>query len=163
MSYQSVDENITENHASKASIGRVFKEAPWRRHTQTLTGLAVVAVVLVVIATLSLAETSRAAAAGRDVQQLRQDIATIRYENTLLRSRIADAASVVSLEARARQQGLMPFSTDQIFNLPVPGFEESNQLPETQSDDVTPELPVYDETLQDWLAERIQWLTLRDK
>ena len=153
----SIRENPSENTASTPSFGRVLRQAPWRRHTQVLSGVAVVAALLVAMASMALAETSRAAAAGRDVQQLRHAIKTIRRENALLRASIASSESVVALEARARKLGLVPFTVERIFHIEVSGVENLGDDLATQPENSTPDLPVYDETLKDWLAERMRW------
>ena len=159
----SVIENPSENTAATPSFGRVLRQAPWRRNTQVLSGVAVVAVLLVAMASMALAETSRAAAAGRDVQQLRHAIKDIRYENALLRASIASSESVIALEARARQLGLAPFTPERIFHLEVSGVENLEDNLATQPENSTPDLPLYDETLKDWLAERMGWFLVQEQ
>lgn len=158
----SVHDNSSESNSSTETFGRVFRKAPWRRQTQLLSGIAVVAALAVAIGSMALAETSRAAAAGRDVQQLRYAIQLSGFENMLLRSKIASASSVVELEARARRLGLVPFPADRIFHLQVAGFETSDQSSENQVDDASPDLPVYEQTLRDWLIERTQSFSEKD-
>ncbi|HJL70650.1 MAG TPA: hypothetical protein QGI30_07245, partial [Anaerolineales bacterium] len=70
----------------QASFGRAFRQAPWRKHRQILAPLAMAVFAAALLGTVYLAESSRAAVTGRNVQRLRRQVEKLGCENDLLRA-----------------------------------------------------------------------------
>ena len=74
----------------QASFGRAFRQAPWRKHRQILAPLAMALFAAALFGAVYLAETSRAAVTGRNVQRLRIRIEKLGFDNDLLRAHNAN-------------------------------------------------------------------------
>jgi cell division protein FtsL len=139
--------------AYREQILRAFKQAPWRKQTQSVAVLAVVLFVMVILGGLYLAVASRAGTAGRDLQalELRQD--DLIRENDQLRAELAELRSVTRLEERARALGFSPVAPDAVEYVVVKNYP--NQVA------AVPPAPVqaaHPATLVDWLAETLSTL-----
>jgi hypothetical protein len=136
-------------------ITRAFKQAPWRVQTQVIATLAALAVVIVALGGMYLAEASRAATAGRDVQFLQAQKAALNFAIDRQEADLAAAKSLTRLEGRARELGYMPAQPEHMEFLAVKGY------PGPQSEAVAPanevEVPDYNETLGTALAH---WLSV---
>lgn len=135
-------------------IARAFKQAPWRVQTQILATLAAVTVVLVALGGMYLVKASHTATAGRDVQSLQAQKAELLRAIDRQRALIAQAQSVVRVEARARELGLTPALPEQMEFIVV---QEYPGVPPPQSA-AAPDVPNYDETLGIWLANWVSRL-----
>ncbi|MBI3363006.1 MAG: hypothetical protein HY023_18035 [Chloroflexi bacterium] len=136
-------------------LTRAFKQAPWRAQTQAIAAAAVFFVVLAAVGGLYLATATRAATAGRDVQQLEVEKADLLLEIDQLQADVASARSVSRMEARARELGFVPAKNDQVEYIVVAGYP---QPPPTPAATAAP-VPNYDETLTSWLAGRLESVT----
>ncbi len=136
-------------------ITRAFKQAPWRVQTQVIATLAVMAVVIVALGGMYLAEASRAATAGRDVQFLQAQKATLNFAIDRQEATLAEAKSLTRLEARSRELGYVPALPEQMEFLVVNGY------PGTQTVAATPAtedaIPDYNESLGAAVAN---WLSI---
>ncbi|MEK7784717.1 MAG: hypothetical protein AAB658_04710, partial [Chloroflexota bacterium] len=106
-------------------ISRAFKQAPWRVQTQVIATLAALAVVIIALGGMYLAEASRAATAGRDVQFLQEQKATLNFAIDRQEADLAAAKSLTRLEARARELGYVPALPEQMEFLAVNGYPGS--------------------------------------
>jgi len=134
-------------------ILRAFKQAPWRKQTQSVAVLAVILFVMAMLGGLYLAVASRAATAGRDLQalELRQDV--LIRSNDELRAQLAELRSVNRLAERARALGYTSVPPDEVEYLVVKNYPSPVAA--------TPPLPVQaarPATLADWLAETLSAL-----
>lgn len=136
---------------------RAFREVPWRRQMQLIATLALAAVVMMAVGGIYLAEASRAATAGRDVQSLRDQRDELMRQNEMLRAQIASYQSVAKLNERARQLGFVPATIDQLEFVVVPQYQPQEAVvvaptpvPESQLS--------YEESLGDWLAQQVPLL-----
>ena len=103
-------------------ISRAFKQAPWRVQTQVIATLAVMAVVIVALGGMYLAEASGAATAGRDVQSLQDQKTALNFAIDRQEAGLAEAKSLTRLEARARELGYAPALSAQMEFLVVSGY-----------------------------------------
>ena len=148
----------------QASFGRAFRQAPWRKHRQILAPLAIAVFTSALFGAVYLAETSRAAVTGRNVQRLRQQVEKLGFENDLLRAHNASVQSAAALMERARQFGYEPLQIGQIEFMEVVGFSNEN-LPSAQihPDDKVDfwaraeeqSINPYDETLAHWVMRQL--------
>lgn len=129
-------------------ISRAFRQAPWRVQTQVIATLAAAAVVVVALGGMYLAEASRAATAGRDVQTLQVKKAELELQIDRLQAQIAEAKAVARVEARARELGFAPVQKEQMEFLVVAGYPGAPPPPRAPA----AEVPDYDESLGTWVA-----------
>jgi len=139
--------------AYREQILRAFKQAPWRKQTQSVAVLAVVLFVMAILGGLYLAVAARAGTAGRDLQAMeqRQD-ELIRY-NDELRAQLAELRSVNRLAERAQALGFDPVEPDAVEYLVVKNYP--NQPAPTPPAPVQAAQPA---TLADWLAQTFSTL-----
>ena len=135
-------------------ITRAFKQAPWRVQTQVIATLAALAVVIVALGGMYLAEASRAATAGRDVQSLQGQKAALNFSIYRLEADLAQAKSLTRLEQRARELGYVPAQPGQMEFLVVNGYPGSQPAAVAPANENA--VPDYDETLGTALAH---WLS----
>lgn len=149
----------------QASFGRAFRQAPWRKHRQILAPLAMAVFAAALFGAVYLAETSRAAVTGRNVQRLRSRIEKLGFENDLLRAQNANVQSAAELMERAQQYGYQPLQIEQIEFMEVAGFSPEN-LPGAKAQPTEKGLQSidpYDETLSHWVIRRFpEWGLLEE-
>ena len=149
----------------QASFGRAFRQAPWRKHRQILAPLAIAVFTSALFGAVYLAETSRAAVTGRNVQRLRIRIEKLGFDNDLLRAHNANVQSAAELMERAQQYGYQPLQIEQIEFMEVPGFSLKNPLgAEAQpTENGWQSIDPYDETLAHWVMRRLaEWGLLEE-
>ena len=137
---------------------RAFRESPWRRQTHIVATLALLVVGLVAVGGIYLAEASRAATAGRDVQTLRAERDEMIRQNEMLRAQIARHQSVSILDQRARQLGFVPASIEQLEFILMPNYRSPKTVQQQTSEPLVPALaglPAYEESLGAWLVRQI--------
>ncbi len=141
----------------QASFGRAFRQAPWRKHRQILAPLAIAMFASASFGAVYLAETSRAAVTGRNVQRLRLQVEKLGFENDLLRAHNAGVQSAAALIKRAQQLGYKPLQIDQIEFMEVAGFSLENMPRVHPQQDEHGEQPIdpYDETLAHWVMRQL--------
>lgn len=149
----------------QASFGRAFRQAPWRKHRQILAPLAMAVFAAALFGAVYLAETSRAAVTGRNVQRLRSRVEKMGFENDLLRAHNANAQSAAELMERAQQYGYQPLQIEQIEFMVVAGFSLEN-LPGAEAQPTEKgwqSIDPYDETLAHWVMRRLpEWGLLEE-
>src|SRR5512136_1942763 len=129
-------------------ISRAFRQAPWRKQTQSVAVLAVILFVMAMLGGLYLAVASRAGNAGRDIQALQVRQEELIRSNDELRAQLAELRSVNRLADRARDMGYDPVPPDEVEYLVVKNYPSPVAA--------APPLPVQvapPATLVDWLAE----------
>ncbi len=136
-----------------------YKIAPWRVNRQ-LVGTALLAVVaLAMVATLYLDVTSQAAIAGREIQDLTASITINQQVSGDLQTQLATLTSASVMKQRALELGFRPMESGQAEYLVVAGYSviepeilSSVPLPQLSALSIPPE---YNESLLDWVDERI--------
>ena len=136
-----------------------YKVSPWRVQRQWI-GTALLAVVaLAMVATLYLDVTSQAAIAGREIQDLTALITEGQQVSADLQTQLASLTSASIMEERALELGFRPMASIEAEYLVVPGYFQPE--PEILSSIPRPQLsaltipPEYNESLLDWVDERI--------
>ena len=136
-----------------------YKVSPWRVQRQWI-GTALLAVVaLAMVATLYLDVTSQAAIAGREIQDLTALITEGQQVSADLQTQLASLTSASVMEERALELGFRPMASIEAEYLVVPGYFQLE--PEILSSIPRPQLsaltipPEYNESLLDWVDERI--------
>jgi hypothetical protein len=141
-------------------IIHAYKQAPWRIQRQWVGAFLLAVIGIAMIAALFLDVTSRAAVAGREIQEMRFEILTIQRANADLETRLAKLTSSSEMERRARALGYRPVQPGELDYLPVPGFMAPEPQILREAEDVTvPEtsLPYeYSESLLEWLDGKIK-------
>jgi hypothetical protein len=137
--------------AYQEQILPAFKQAPWRRQTQSVAILAVILLVMAVLGGFYLAVASRAGTAGRDLQALEQRKEELIRENDELRAVLAEQRSVVRMAQWAQASGYQPVSPDAVEYLSVKDYPTAPVV-ETQAISPTPEAPA---TLEEWLTQTL--------
>ena len=138
-----------------------YKVAPWRLQRQWVGAALLVVVVLSMIATLYLDVTSQAAIAGREIQDLTVNIAISEQLSSDLQTQLASLTSASVMEQRALELGFRPMESGEAEYLVVPGYYEIepdilSSVPVLQMSALTIP-PEYNESLLDWVDERISF------
>ncbi|MBN2503478.1 MAG: hypothetical protein JXB38_22065 [Anaerolineales bacterium] len=101
---------------------QAYRQAPWRRQVQWI-GLFLAAVIFAaVVAGVYLSVTARAAAYGRNIQDVRSDMEIIEKEIENLETELASLTSVEVMEARADGLGYRLVQKNQMIHLTVAGY-----------------------------------------
>lgn len=136
-----------------------YAQAPWRRQRQWM-GAALLAVVgLAMVASLYLDVSSRAAIAGRQIQDLGNQIIAVRQTNADLQSRLAQVTSASEMEKRALALGYQPVMPGQLQYVLVPGYQAPEPALLAGSKPLRPSAarlpPEYTESLLAWFGRRL--------
>lgn len=141
-------------------IIHAYKQAPWRVQRQWIGAFLLVVIGGAMIAALYLDVTARAAVAGREIQELRLEIATIQRENSDLETRLADLTSTAAMEERALKLGYRPVKPGELDYVAVPGFAEPEPEILLAAEDTAPQVKMqpaeYSQSLLEWFDEQIQ-------
>jgi len=144
----------------KDRLLQAYKQAPWRVQLQWI-GMFLLAVVLVsAIAAVYLSINSQAAAAGREIQSLENQISEINKEIAELTADLAAERSTKKMMSRAKALGFRLIDPKEAVYLQVPGYDPDADLvlaPPRMN--VISESPVvqssYKSSLWDWFVENI--------
>jgi cell division protein FtsB len=141
-------------------IIHAYKQAPWRVQRQWIGAFLLVVIGGAMIAALYLDVTARAAVAGREIQELHLEIATIQRENSDLETRLADLTSTALMEERALKLGYRPVQPGELDYVAVLGFAEPEPEILLAAEDTTPQVNTqpseYSQSLLEWFDEQIQ-------
>jgi hypothetical protein len=135
-----------------------YKVAPWRIQRQWVGSALLAVVTLAMIAALYLIVTSRAAIAGREIQDLTYSITVSQQVSGDLQTQLASLTSASAMERRALELGFRPMQPDEVEYLVVPGYAEpepfflSAQHLQLSALTIAPE---YNQSLLDWVDEKI--------
>ena len=136
-----------------------YKVAPWRIQRQWIGSALLAVVALAMVATLYLIVTSRAAIAGREIQDLTFSITASQQMSGDLQTQLASLTSASSMERRALELGFRPMKSDEAEYLVVSGYIEPEPfvLSTTQHMQLSALTiaPEYNQSLLDWMDETI--------
>ena len=110
-----------------APLLRAFREAPWRTQTHAVAVVSISLLVIAIIGGFYLTVASRAATAGRDLQQLEVEKAQLVQANGELLAELATLRSVTRLAARAQALGYVAAQPGQIDYLKVAEYPYTAQ------------------------------------
>lgn len=103
-------------------IIHAYKQAPWRVQRQWVGAFLLAVIGMAMIAALYLDVTARAAVAGREIQELRFETATMQRANADLETQLANTTSTAEMERRALELGYRPVKPGELEYIAVPGF-----------------------------------------
>ncbi|MDP2777922.1 MAG: hypothetical protein Q8O48_09805 [Anaerolineales bacterium] len=135
-----------------------YKIAPWRIQRQWIGNTLLAVVALAMVATLYLNITSRAAIAGREIQDLTYSITVSQQVSGDLQTLLASLTSASAMDRRASELGFRPMEPDEMEYLIVPGYSAPQSYilasaPHLQLSALTIP-PVYNQSLLDWMDEK---------
>lgn len=140
-------------------IIHAYRQAPWRVQRQYVGAFLLTVVVLALVAALYLDVTSRTALAGREIQELRAEIAALQRSNADLETELANITSSAVMQRRALELGYRPVQPGELDYVFVPGYvapEPPILLAAADSPFHQQTLPEeYSQSLLEWLDE---WL-----
>jgi len=145
------------NQAYTVPFLRAFRQAPWRTQTQAVAAWAIILLIVAVLGGLYLSVASRAATAGRDLQNLELRKAALLQGNDELRAELARLRSTTYLYDRARGMGFYPAQDDQIEYLSINNYPAAVLAPPPP---VAAAPPTQMAALGSWFVETLNhWLT----
>lgn len=108
-------------------------------------------VLVAVIGTIYLAQSSRTAAAGRRVQELETQRELLEQQNAQLRAEIAALRSVSRLREEAEKMGYREAAPNKVVYMELAAVPPRIIAPEEEEDTTQ----LFEETLESWLFERL--------
>lgn len=146
--------------AQATQLIHAYKQAPWRVQRQYVGAFLLAVVGLSMIAALYLQVTARAAAAGREIQDMRVQITAVQRVNADLETRLADLTSSAEMQRRALELGYRPVKPGELDYVAVPGYvaPEPAMLRAAEDAGFFPQpLPEeYTESLIEWFDQLIK-------
>lgn len=136
-----------------------YKIAPWRINRQWFGAAFLVVLSLAMIAAIYLDVTSKAAIAGREIQDLNASITISRQMSGDMQTQLASLTSASMMKQRALELGFRPMRTVEAEYLVVAGYAALE--PDILSSAAMPQLSAlsipreYNQSLLDWMDERI--------
>lgn len=136
-----------------------YKVAPWRVQRQWIGSALLAVVALAMVAALYLIVTSRAAIAGREIQDLTFSITASQQVSGDLQTQLASLTSASAMESRALELGFRPMQPEEAEYLVVSGYAEPEPfvLSTTQNMQLSALTiaPEYNQSLLDWMDETL--------
>ncbi len=146
--------------AQATQLIHAYKQAPWRIQRQYVGTFLLVVIGISMIAALYLQVTARAAATGREIQELRAEIITIQRLNADLETQLAKLTSSAEMQRRAVEMDYRPVKPGELDYVAVPGFvapEPAILLAAKDAGFISLPLPSeYTQSLIEWLDDRIK-------
>jgi hypothetical protein len=140
-------------------IIHAYRQAPWRVQRQWVGAFLLFVIGAAMIAALYLDVTARGAVAGREIQEMRFEIAAIQRANADLETRLARLTSTAEMERRALELGYRPVQPGELDYVSVPGFVTPEPAILLAADDIVAyqqALPYeYSQSLIEWFDEWI--------
>jgi cell division protein FtsL len=142
-------------------IIHAYKQAPWRVQRQWIGAFLLLLIGAAMVAALYLDVTARAAVAGREIQELRFQITTIRRTNADLETQLANLTSTAEMQRRALELGYRPVKPGELDYVPVAGFVVPEPDILLAAADTAPHirsLPFeYTQSLLEWFSDRAKF------
>ena len=147
------------------SVRHVFhasRQAPWRAQRQWIGGLLLAALGFAMVASLYLDVTSQAAIAGREIQEVSNQVIVVELANADMQSHLAEMTSADAMEQRAAALGYVPADSSKLAFVLVPGFQAPAPdilvAAQTLKPSAASMPPEYSESLISWLGRRLNGL-----
>ena len=159
-------------------LTQAYEQAPWRRQMYMIGGILLILVSAAIIAGIYLNVTARAAAVGRQIQEMQVRVYGYHYltsdagEVTVpieeLEQRIANLTSQLAIltsykvmQERVKDLNLDPIEADHIEYIEVPGYidRQTTSLappPEPVVVNASAIDPQFKESLFEWVADQVQ-------
>jgi len=146
--------------AQATQLIHAYKQAPWRVQRQYVGAFLLIVIGMSMIAALYLQVTARAAAAGREIQEMRAQITTTQRINADLETQLAKLTSSAEMQRRALELGYRPVKPGELDYVAVPGFAPPEPAILLAAKDVAyfpqPIPAKYTESLLEWLDDQIK-------
>lgn len=101
---------------------QAYRQAPWRQQLQLIGLFAAAVVSVALVAGLYLNVTARAAAYGREIQEIRSEMRELERINEDLESQLAHLTSASVMTQRAEALGYQPINRYQVLYIEVGGY-----------------------------------------
>lgn len=158
----------TNNRRQRRSINikwaQAFKQAPWRGQVQSAGLFLLGLVVVIVIASIYLSISGRAASAGLGAYRMSVERQTLERQIADRKARIAILTSVTVMEQRAKEMGFERVSSTDPVYVMVPGYPGKQSVvlaapPGIDESNRSLVLPIYRQSIWDWLFQGINRLS----
>ena len=147
--------------AQATQIIHAYKQAPWRVQRQWVGAFLLAVIGTSMIAALYLQVTARAAAAGREIQEMRFEITAMQRANADLETQLAKLTSTAEMQRRALEMGYRPVQPGELDYVAVLGFVAPEPAILRAAEDVVqyvkPLPSEYTQSLTEWFDERIKF------
>lgn len=142
-------------------IIHAYKQAPWRVQRQYVGAFLLAVIAPTLVAALYLDLSARTALAGREIQELEIEIASLQRSNADLQTELANLTSSAVMQQRALELGYRPVQPGELDYIFVPGYAPPEPTilfaavdaafrPHTLPEE-------YSQSLLEWLDERLQF------
>ncbi len=152
--------NILRLNAAVPHWIHAYAQAPWRIQRRWIGGLLLGALGLAMTAALYLDVTSQAAIAGREIQELSNQIQSLQQNNADLQSQLAAMTSTSAMVQRAQGRGYQPVDPNQLTYVLVPSYEAPRPSILVGTGPLRPSAPSippeYTESLIAWLSRELR-------
>lgn len=142
-------------------IIHAYKQAPWRVQRQYVGAFLLAVIAPALVAALYLDLSARTALAGREIQELEIEIASLQRSNADLQTELANLTSAAVMQQRALELGYRPVQPGELDYVFVPGYVPPEPTILLAAADSAPHpytLPEeYSQSLLEWLDERLQF------
>jgi len=149
---------------TRINLVQAFKQAPWRKQIQT-TGLFLLGLVaLVVVASVYLSISGRAATAGLGAYRMNLERQALERQIADRKASIAMLTSSATMEQRAKDLGFKRIDPSQAVYISVPGYTGKKAVvladpPGIDDAKRSLVLPAYRQSIWDWLFQGINRLS----
>ncbi len=145
-------------------FSQAFKQAPWRRQIQYAGLLLLGLVVVVVVASIYLSISGRAAAAGLSAYRLNNERQTLERQIADRKAQIAILTSVTVMEQRANDMGFKRVGPSDVQYITIPGYTGKQAVvlaapPGIDDTNRSLVLPIYRQSIWDWLFQGVNRLS----
>lgn len=161
-------ERSTSNRRQRRKVNikwaQAFKQAPWRGQIQSAGLFLLGLVVIIVIASIYLSISGRAASAGLSAYRLNAERQTLERQIADRKAKIAVLTSVTVMEQRAKDMGFERISSTDAIYVMVPGYPGKQAVvlaapPGINESSRSLVLPIYRHSIWDWLFQGINRLS----
>jgi hypothetical protein len=148
----------------KNRLSQAFKQAPWRGQIQKVGLFLLAVVVVIVVASIYLSISGRAAAAGLDAYRMSLQRQTLERQIADRKAQIAISSSVTIMEKRAKDLGFKRADPSDVVYITVPGYTGKKAVvlaapPGIDDSNRSLVLPAYRQSIWDWLFQGINRLS----
>ncbi|MRR29147.1 hypothetical protein EG834_02160 [bacterium] len=158
----------TNNRRQRRTVNikwaQAFKQAPWRGQIQTAGLFLLGLVVVIVIASIYLSISGKAASAGLGAYRMNVERQTLERQIADRKAKIAVLTSVTVMEQRAKDMGFERVKSTEPLYVMVPGYTGRQSVvlaapPGIDESNRSLVLPIYRQSIWDWLFQGINRLS----
>lgn len=153
-----------QRHRVKTKWTQAFKQAPWRNQIRYVGLFLLGLVVVIVVASIYLSISGRAASAGLSAYRLNLERQTLERQIADRKAKIAIFTSAATMEERAKSMGFKRINPSQAVYITIPGYAGKQAVvlaapPGIDDSNRSPVLPIYRQSIWDWLFQGINRLS----